>query len=132
MPVPAPLFDQENTTILDVGSPVTWGELQFAASTPQQEKHIASLQQMLDLVQARFLLRSLAVLEDSADIHDLAALEAEQARRGACFLGLIPDCFPEEQELPKPEGRDGILACALVLTEIRARNLVIASRLEFQ
>ena len=93
---------------------------------------IDTLQQMLDLDQVRFLLCNLAALEDPDDIHALAELETEQARRGAGFLGMIPDCFPEDQELPEPTDLNGILACGLALTEIRDRNLALASRPEFK
>ena len=67
------------------------------------------------------LLTGLAQINPPERIDELADRERQQAEHGAGFHGMLPVQISEP--LPHPDSLGGILRAAVVLTEIRERNL---------
>lgn len=111
-----------------MNSPHSWADLERQAARTGGLEDLARLKQLLSPEDAHFLLRQLRRLDEPALIRKLNGYQRMQEAWGGSFYGMLPDQLCDE-EIPIPNNFPTLLRTAVLLAEVRERNLAALRRI---
>ncbi len=109
----------------DFSSNWNWHQLRSYAVTKATKATIDSLENLIVIEDARYLLKKLDQLQTPTDIQDLETIEANQISAGGGFYGILPVFFQDSIKIPIPNSFDSKIETALFLAKQRKRVLEV-------
>lgn len=106
----------------DFTRPWDWATLEVHAAQAGGLAELAELKKLLLPEDARFLFEQLSGLSDPTEIQELRHYQRMQEEWGGSFYGMLPEQLVEE-DIPVPDDFSSLLRTALLLAQVRARNL---------
>ncbi len=107
--------------------PWDWEALEAEAAGSGVLEELAQLKKLLPPQDIGFLFEQLGRLDEPAEIRLLSGYRQMQEEWGGGFYGMLPDELGQE-EIPLPSRFPGCVRTALLLAQVRARNLAAIRR----
>jgi len=108
-----------------------WDTLTSNIKNSETNENIEDLKSILDLEDARMLLKNISKLESPAKIKQLSDIQLLQDSLGGSFYGLAPNLSSKSDSIPIPYDFDSLIKTALYLAEVRYSNLETISKTEY-
>ncbi len=108
-----------------------WDTLTSNIKNSETNENIEDLKSILDLEDARMLLKNISKLDSPAKIKQLSDIQLLQDSLGGSFYGLAPNLSSKSDSIPIPYDFDSLIKTALYLAEVRYSNLETISKTEY-
>ncbi len=115
----------------DFASDWNWYQLKNFTVNDSTRANIDSLENLIALEDARYLLEKLDQLQNPAAILNLKTIEADQISAGGGFYGIFPNFYQDSVQVPIPKSFDSKIETALFLANQRKQVFDIINNPSF-